>query len=118
MLPRGKPFTPGYDSRRNPGGTPKDGESLLDVLKRKIPYEEIAEGMDELVKARDPRTIHYMADRHLGRPPQAIQVSGDAERPLHALIGVEPRQLQPLAPQAAPQALPAGEAHCLDDLDG
>jgi hypothetical protein len=118
VLPRGKPFAPGYDPRRNPGGTPKDGESLLDVLKRKIPYEEIAAGMDELVRARDPRTIHYMADRHLGRPAQSIQVSGDPERPLHALIGVVARDLQPLAAQDAPTALPTGEAHCLDDLDG
>jgi hypothetical protein len=28
------------------------------------------------------------------------------------------RDLAPLAPQDAPQALPTGEAHCLDDLEG
>ncbi len=118
MLPRGKPFAPGPDSRRNPGGKPKDGESLLDVLKRQIPYERIASAMDKLVQDGDPRTVHYMADRHLGRPAQAIQVSGDAERPLHALVGVVGRDLGPQLAQGDAQALPAPtEAHCLDDLD-
>lgn len=95
----------------------------MDVLKQKIPYEAIAEAMDELVVARDPRTVHYMADRHLGRPAQSIQVSGDAERPLHTLIGVAGRDLAPLgAPRLPPgeaerPAAPMGDAHCLDDLD-
>lgn len=113
---RGKPFTPGHDPRRNPGGNstaPKDG-TLMDVLKRQIPYEKIALAMDKLVDDGDPRTVHYMADRHLGRPAQSIQITGDAERPLHALIGVDPR---PLAPQDATRALPAPtEGHCLNDL--
>jgi hypothetical protein len=112
---RGKPFTPGHDPRRNPGGNSTTGtDTLMDVLKRQIPYEKIALAMDKLVDDGDPRTVHYMADRHLGRPAQSIQVSGDPERPLHALIGVVARDLQPLA---APEALPAGEAHCLDDLE-
>lgn len=109
-------FQSGYDSRRNYAGRPR--EDLVEVLRRKIPYEDVAEAMDELMKARDPKTVIYMADRYAGRPAQSIQVSGDAERPLHALIGVEGRDLQPLAPQDAPTALPGPqEAHCLDDLD-
>ena len=104
-LPRGKPFAPGPDPRRNPGGRPKDGESLLDVLRRQIPYEKIALAMDKLVDAGDPRTVQYMADRHLGRPAQAITVSGDAERPLHGLIGVAVRGLDAIEPPAP--AIPA-----------
>jgi hypothetical protein len=112
-------FKPGYDPRRNLTGRPTEAKELMDVLRSQIPYEKIALALDKLVDAGDPGTIKYMVDRHLGTPAQSIQVTGDAERPLHALIGVATRDLQPLAPQAAPEALPGPqEVHCLDDLDG
>ena len=131
QAPRGKPFIPGYDARRNPGGNSTTGnDTLMDVLKRQIPYEKIALAMDKLVDDGDPRTVHYMADRHLGRPAQSIQISGDEDRPLHALIGVEPRQLgAPDTPQDEPERLSAptegdgavrdvGDAVVLGDADG
>lgn len=123
QAPRGKPFAPGYDARRNPGGNSTTGnDTLMDVLKRQIPYEKIALAMDKLVDDGDPRTVHYMADRHLGRPAQSIQISGDEDKPLHALIGVEPRQLgAPETPQDATPALPApveGDGAVRYDDDG
>jgi hypothetical protein len=90
----------------------------MELLRQQLPYEDLVGCMDKLVRDGDPKATMYMLDRHLGRPAQAITVSGDAERPLHALIGVVARDLAPLAPQDAPQALPTGEAHCLDDLEG
>lgn len=99
-------FQSGYDARRNYAGRPKD--DLVEVLKRRIPYEDVAQAVDELMTARDPKTVLYMVDRYAGRPAQAIQISGDEEKPLHALIGVEPRRLEALeSPQDAPEALPA-----------
>jgi hypothetical protein len=89
----------------------------MELLRQKIPYERLVGAMDKLIVAGDPKTIQYVMDRHLGRPAQSIQVSGDAERPLHVLVGVVGRDLAPLQPRDAPEALPAGEAHCLDDLD-
>lgn len=111
-------FKPGYDPRRNLTGRPTEAKELMDVLRSQIPYEKIALALDKLVDAGDPGTIKYMVDRHLGTPAQSITVSGDAERPLHALIGVEGRDYTPMTAQEAPEALPAPtEAHCLDDLD-
>ncbi len=109
------PFQPGVSG--NPGGRPKSHGDLMDVLRSQIPYEKIALALDKLVDGGDPKTVIYMADRHLGKPPQQVLISGDVERPLHALVGVVARDLTPLAPQDAPEALPAPEAHCLDDLD-
>ncbi len=111
-------FKPGYDPRRNLTGRPTEAKELMDVLRSQIPYEKIALALDKLVDAGDPGTIKYMVDRHLGTPAQSVKVSGDAERPLHLLVGVPGRDLQPLAAQDAPQ-LPPGpqEAHCLDDLE-
>lgn len=103
-LPRGKPFTGGDDPRRNaggrlPDGRTKDGETLMDVLKAKMTFEKIAGAIDKLVAAGDPKAALYMVDRHLGRPAQAIHVSGDQDKPLHMLVGVEGRNLAPrLAP--------------------
>jgi hypothetical protein len=117
-------FKPGYDSRRNLTGRPTEAKELMDVLRSQIPYEKIALALDKLVEAGDPGTIKYMVDRHLGTPAQSIQVSGDAERPLHALIGVVGRDLAPLVTQDAPEALSGPQeadrpvwAHCLDDLE-
>jgi hypothetical protein len=92
------------------------------VLKQKIPYERIAEAMDKLITDGDPRTVHYMADRHLGRPAQAIQISGDAERPLHGLIGVVGRELgaieAPVPAMAAPIEGELAEEEEPDDTGG
>ncbi len=125
FLPRGKPFTAGPDPRRNPGGRTLDGktkagETLLEVLRAEISHLDIAQAARELLDARDPRTVHYLIDRELGRPAQSIIVSGDAERPLHMLVGVGERDLTPLAPQ---EALPApvegdGATVYLDDEEG
>lgn len=106
FLPRGKPFTAGPDPRRNPGGRTLDGktkagETLLEVLRALIPHQDIAQAARELLDARDPRTVHYLIDRELGRPAQSIIVSGDAEKPLHMLVGVQGRDLAPAAPQPA-----------------
>ncbi len=100
FLPRGKPFTAGPDPRRNPGGRTLDGktkagETLLEVLRAEIPHRDIAQAARELLDARDPRTVHYLIDRELGRPAQSITVSGDQDKPLHMLVGVEGRNLAP-----------------------
>lgn len=100
FLPRGKPFNPGPDPRRNPGGRTMDGktkagETLLEVLRAEISHQDIAQAARELLEGRDPRTVHYLIDRELGRPAQSIIVSGDAEKPLHMLVGVEGRNLAP-----------------------
>ncbi len=100
FLPRGKPFNPGPDPRRNPGGRTMDGktkagETLLEVLRREISHQDIAQAARELLEGRDPRTVHYLIDRELGRPAQSIIVSGDAEKPLHMLVGVGARSLAP-----------------------
>lgn len=109
-------FQPGVSG--NPSGRPKGQSELMELLRQELPYEDLVGYMDKLVRGGDPKATMYMLDRHLGRPAQSIQVSGDAERPLHALIGVAGRDLQPLAPQEAPTALPGPqEAHCLDDLE-
>jgi len=88
----------------------------MDVLKRKIPYERVAEALDELVKARDPRTVQYMADRYAGRPAQALTISGDVERPIHVLAGVGVRQLgqQPQLSEPEAYLIEANEPALLD----
>ncbi len=104
-------FQPGQSG--NPGGRPKGQSELMELLRQKIPHERLVGALDKLVKAGDPKTIQYVMDRHLGRPAQAITVSGDAERPLHGLIGVVARALdgaEPRGPErieVAPVALPA-----------
>ncbi len=126
----GTPFKPGYDSRRNLTGRPTEAKELMDVLRSQIPYEKIALALDKLVDAGDPGTIKYMVDRHLGTPAQSIQISGDAERPLHLLAGVAGRDLAPQLPsgeaggsaaedtiQIDGEAQWVREAHCLDDLE-
>lgn len=115
------PFPPGVSG--NPAGRPVGtGKSVafMELLHSKMPLERLFAEMDHQVFGlHDPKATMYMIDRHLGRPAQAIQVSGDAERPLHALIGVAGRDLAPLQPQDAPGQLPPPpeEAHCLDDLE-
>ncbi len=113
-------FQPGVSG--NPGGRPVgSGKSVafMELLHSQMPLERLFGEMDHLVfEMHDPKATMYMIDRHLGRPAQSIQVTGDAERPLHALIGVAGRDLQPLVTQDAPRALPGPtEAHCLDDLE-
>jgi hypothetical protein len=109
-------FQPGVSG--NPGGRPKGQSELTELLRQRIPAERLVGALDKLIEAGDPKATIYAIDRQLGKPAQSIQVSGDPERPLHALIGVVARDLQPLAAQDAPEALSTGEAHCLDDLDG
>lgn len=124
FLPRGKPFNPGPDPRRNPGGRTLDGktkagETLLEVLRALIPHEDIAQAARELLDARDPRTVHYLIDRELGRPAQSIIVSGDAEKPLHMLVGVEGRNLAPEQRITEPdQGLIEGHAEPTEDSGG
>ena len=103
-------FQPGVSG--NPAGRPiGSGKSVafMELLHSKMPLERLFEEMDNQVfELHDPKATMYMIDRHLGRPAQAIMVSGDAERPLHALIGVEPRQLgAPETPQDDQQRLAA-----------
>jgi hypothetical protein len=91
---------------------------LTELLRQRIPAERLVGALDKLIEAGDPKATIYAFDRQLGKPAQSITVSGDAERPLHALVGVVARDLTAPAPQEAPAALSAGEAHCLDDLEG
>jgi hypothetical protein len=92
----------------------------MELLRQQLPYEDLVGCMDKLVRDGDPKATMYMLDRHLGRPAQSITVSGDPERPLHALIGVATRDLSPpdapLLSSGEPGGL-AAEAHCLDDLE-
>ena len=68
----------------------------------------MAEKLDAFIEDGSEKSLLYAFNRVLGMPAQAIQITGDEDRPLHALIGVEPRQLGPQeTPQDAPQALPA-----------
>jgi hypothetical protein len=102
---------------------------LTELLRQRIPAERLVGALDALIEAGDPKATIYAIDRQLGKPAQSIQVSGDPERPLHALIGVVARDLQPLAAQDAPEALPApvegdgavrdcGDAQVAGDADG
>ncbi len=68
---------------------------MVELLRQEIPFERLVGAMDRLVESGDPRSIQYMFDRHLGRPAQAVHVTGDAERPLHMLVGVQGRDLAP-----------------------
>lgn len=121
FLPRGKPFSAGHDSRRNPGGRTMDGktktgETLLEVLRAEIPHQELAQAARELLEARDPRTVHYLIDRELGRPAQAVHITGDAEKPLHMLVGVEGRNLAPEQQITGPeQGVIEGAAEASED---
>ncbi len=88
------PWKPGESG--NPSGRPKGQNDLMELLRQKIPFERLVGALDKLVEAGDPKTTQYVMDRHLGRPAQAIQISGDAERPLHGLIGVVGREMATL----------------------
>jgi hypothetical protein len=108
-------FQPGVSG--NPSGRPKGQSEFRELMRQSLPAERLIGALDALIAAGDPKATIYAIDQQLGKPAQSITVSGDPERPLHALIGVVARDLQPLAP--APTALPGPqEAHCLDDLDG
>jgi hypothetical protein len=103
----------------NPLGRRKShGDRLKEALEAQFEPEVMAEKLDKFIAAGSEKCLLHYFDRVLGKPAQSITVSGDAERPLHALVGVVARDLTAPAPQDAPAALPAGEAHCLDDLDG
>ncbi len=82
----------------NPAGRPKGSgqpSEFMELFRQKIPFERLVGALDKLVNAGDPKSIQYCVDRHLGRPAQAIQISGDAERPLHGLLGVVGREMLP-----------------------
>lgn len=79
----------------NPAGRPKEGTGLMEIIRREISHEDITEALKKLLVAGDPKIPQYLADRELGRPAQAIHVSGDQDKPLHMLVGVEGRNLAP-----------------------
>lgn len=93
----------------NPAGRPKEGTGLMDIIRREISHEDITKALKKLLAAGDPKIPQYLADRELGRPAQAVHITGDAERPLHMLVGVEGRDLAPqLAPGGAGGLLEGG----------
>ncbi len=99
-------FKPGESG--NPGGRPKGQSELTELLRQRIPAERLVGALDALIEAGDPKATLYAIDRQLGKPAQSIQISGDEDKPLHALIGVEPRQLGAQGtPQDEPERLPA-----------
>lgn len=105
----------------NPAGRPKEGTGLMDIIRREIPHEDITQALKKLLAAGDPKTAQYLADRELGRPAQAVHITGDAEKPLHMLVGVEGRNLAPQLAQDEAESPPEvieGETVPLDVGDG
>jgi hypothetical protein len=110
------PFKKGVSG--NPKGRPKGSgqrPELMEVLRQKMPMELLAAAVDKLVKDGDSKATLYMIDRHLGRPAQAIQVSGDAERPLHMQVGIGGRQFETIEAPAPAIELPIDDE---EDTDG
>ncbi len=104
----GRPWVKGQSG--NPSGRRKSiAEECSQALERRLGGEEMAGYLDGHIKAGSEKALFYAYDRILGRPAQAIQISGDAERPLHGLIGVVGREMLPVGAPTAIDAPIEGE---------
>ena len=91
--PRGRPFSPGTSG--NPGGRPKDAESLsaqlreavaeLDDTEGKTGARLLAEAMLKLAIKGNVQAAALIYDRLEGRPAQALTLRGEDAAPLHVL---------------------------------
>ncbi len=102
----GRPWVKGQSG--NPSGLRKSiGDRCSEALERRLGAEDMAGYLDKLIRAGSEKALLYAFDRFMGRPAQAITISGDAERPLHGLIGVVGRSLEGIAaPAPAIEAAP------------
>lgn len=99
MPGKGRPWVKGQSG--NPAGRKKSyADRLSDALRERLEPEDMAERLDKFISAGSEKSLLYYFNRVLGMPAQAITVSGDAERPLHGLIGVAVRGLDAIEPPA------------------
>ena len=80
-----RPWRPGQSG--NPGGRPKKrvlDEILTELLEKDGAKEASAIALSVLRKAKDGdlRACQFIAERTQGRPPQALQISGEDGGPL------------------------------------
>ncbi len=107
----------------NPSGRRKSvSERCSEALERRLGPEEMAERLDNFIRAGSEKALLYAYNRIMGTPAQSIQISGDQERPLHGLIGVVARGLEAIEAPAPTEAEPVGGsggfAGDWDDIEG
>ena len=87
--PRGKPFAKGQSG--NPGGRPKSERAYL-VEKYGEDGRALHEAMDAILAGADtpPHVkvdiLKYKLDRHSGKAPQSLEVSGPQGEPIKQII--------------------------------
>ena len=109
-----RPWTVGQSG--NPNGRPRTERGNLDrELKRVLAGRDkrdgrpraavVAETLYELGRKGNVTALTYMFDRVLGRPAQAVELSG-GDRPIHILAGVAARAYLDVAGDEDVKALP------------
>ena len=66
----GRPFPPGVSG--NPGGRPKRGTTLTDILNAKLDKEELADLLIDKARGGDVVALKYIYDRIDGKPVETV----------------------------------------------
>ncbi len=86
---RGRPFTPGFDARRNCGGRPRRPAELVEALRKAEP--EAVEVLVRLMRSARSESVRLAAasailDRLYGRPTQPMVDESDEPRELEIRV--------------------------------
>jgi hypothetical protein len=83
-------FKKGFDPRRNPGGRPKNGFSLVEMIRNasKEDYEAVAAKLWAEAKKGNLQAVQIILDRLYGKPEalSKVQLGSDPDAPLRFKI--------------------------------
>lgn len=87
---RGKPFAKGGDSRRNPGGRPKEEKEVALAIREH--GQELVDKLLELARKGNMVAIKEAFDRGYGKAKQVIELSGIEGKPIE-VVRIDPKKL-------------------------